>query len=354
MRFDTFAEVKKWYEDTKPIVSKNHTLMDDIRPLGERRYKWERIVKINDNKFVIVDGSWSPLTYNTQTASERDFNNEVIEKMGAIMWEKRPDGEYIHIRGNANTSYSIGRYKVLDMNLPWSLRHNADTRQGKHWIVDSSANTTPYKQYTLPKMKCRVEWQQHVFTTYEDNSLVFKRIEDEHGRTIAWERMGEVTITGTRLDLDRKKQLKPALNAFYQWLTTMQPLIPTDWESNRDFGQLMAEGLGIPSFWSGRNADQITPEFAESVITDEESPYRLAFAATLLRWMEVRACPNKHPDRYKTQFDEGRYIGHEEIKGEPFTEEETAAWYVKENKRIKAAYNRYMNKLLGLFSEVKV
>lgn len=351
MRFDTFNEVKKWYDETKPIISRNHTALDDIRPLHNRRYKWERIVKLSDNKYAIVDGSWSPLTYNTSTESDRSFNLEVIEKMGAILWEKRVDGEYIHIRGCANGNYSISRYKLLDMNLPWSLRHVSNTRQGHHWIRDTVGN----KEYKLPKMLAKMKWNQNAIEKYEDNSLVFKRVEDEHGRTVAWERVGEVTITGTTLDLDRKKQLKPALKSFYQWLTTMQPLIPTDWESSREFSSLMAEGLGIDNFWHGRNADQITPEFAEQVISDEDNPYRLAFAATLLRWIEVRECPNKHPDKYISRYNEhNRYIGHDEIKGAPFTEEETAAWYVKENKRIKAAYNRYMNKLLGLFKEVTV
>ena len=350
MRFDTFAEVKKWYDETKPIVSKNHGLMDDVRPLNQRRYKWERIVKLSETKYAIVDGSWSPIDYNTTTASERSFNKELIEKMGAIVWEKRDDCEYLSIRGCANGGYSISRYKLLDMNLPWTLRHTSNTRQGYHWIKDSLGNN----EYKLPKMKCRPDWQNHSFKTYEDNSLVFKRVTDDAGKTTAWERIGEVAIIGTRLDLDRKKQLKPALNSFYQWLTTMQPLIPTDWESSREFNTLMAEGLGIDSFWGGRSADQITPEFAEAVISDEDNQYRLAFAATLLRWIEVRECPNKHPDRYKSYRNDDGTWGYEEIKGEPFTEEETIAWYVKENKRIKASYNRYMNKLLGLFSEVKV
>ena len=351
MRFDTFEQVKAWYESTKPIISKNHTALDDIRPLNERRYKWERIVKLSDNKYAIVDGSWSPLTYNTQSAAERDFNNEVIEKMGTILWEKRDDGEYIHIRGCANGGYSISRYKLLDYNLPWTLRHIANTRQGGHWIEDRCGES---KRYKLPKMKCRADWQNKTLTTYEDNSLTFKRLADNRGETIGWERVGTVHITGTTLNLDRKKELKPHLKSFYEWLTTMQPLIPTDWESNRDFQRLMAEGLGIDSFWSGRNTEQITPEFALQVITDEDNQYRLAFAATLLRWIEVRGCPNKHEDKYNSYRNEDGTWGYEEIAGEPFTEEETAAWYVKENKRIKASYNRYMNKLLGLFQQVTV
>ena len=39
----------------------------------------------------------------------------------------------------------------------------------------------------------------------------------------------------------------------------------------------------------------------------------------------------------------------EYAEGRAYTEEETAAWYIKEAKRIKTGYNRLMNKALDLF-----
>jgi hypothetical protein len=350
MRFDTFEQVKSWYDRTKPILSKNHVLADDVRPLGERRYKWERIAKINDNKYAILDGSWTPISYAHDTDAGRAFNTEIAGKLGTILWEKRDDGEYIHIRGCVNTGFSISRYKILSYCLPWTLRHYDNTRQGKHWITDTKSG----KQYPLPKMKAVVEWQAHKISNYKDNSLTFKRLTDAKGETIGWERIGGVSILDTKLDLDRKKELKPAMNSFYEWMSTMQPLIPTDWESHRDFQGLMAEGLGVPSFWGGRGTEQVTPEFAIQVIANEDNQYRLAFAATLLRWMEVRVCPNKHNDKHKSHRKPDGTWSFEVVPGEPYTEEETAAWYVRENKRLKASYNRYMNKLLGLFKTTTV
>ena len=43
MRFNTFNEVVSWYERTKPLVSKHHSLANDVRPIGDRKRKWERI-----------------------------------------------------------------------------------------------------------------------------------------------------------------------------------------------------------------------------------------------------------------------------------------------------------------------
>ena len=349
MRFDTFEQVKSWYERTKPIISKNHIAADDVRPLGDRRYKWERIAKINDNKYAILDGSWTPLSYAGIGDAERAFNIEMADKLGTIVWEKRDDGEYIHIRGCVNTGYSISRYKTLNYALPWTLRHYDSQPQGKHWITDAKGNN-----YPLPKMQCVIEWSVGKLSKYEDNSLTFKRLADDKGETIGWERIGEVEILDTKLDLGRKKELRPAMKEFYTWLSTMQPLIPMDWESHRDFQALMAEGLGIHSFWGGRGTEQVRPEFVEQVISNEDNQYRLAFAATLLRWIEVRVCPNKHEDKYRSIREDDGTWSFETTEGAPFTEEETAAWYAKENKRIKASYNRYMNKLLGLFKTTTV
>ncbi len=353
MRFDTFAEIKSWYDRTKPIISKHHNAKADVRPVGQRKQKWERIVKINDNKFAIVDGSWCSMPYASSTDADLAFGVELAEKLGVILWEQRGNDEYIHIRGCVNSGYSIGRYKMLNFYLPFTLRHRDKQPAGKHWIVDTTGAST---KYALPRMGAVVEWSQNKITSYKDNSLTFKRVTDAAGKTVGWERVGEVKIQGTTLDLERKKLLKPALKNFYEWMTTMQPLIPKGYEADSEFRKLMAEGLGISHFWSGRGAEQITPEFVESVITNDESEYRLAFAATLLRWVEVRVCPNKYPDKYiaATKPDaDGMWRGDWET-GAPFTEEDTAAWYKKENKRIKASYNRYMNKMLGLFNEVAV
>jgi hypothetical protein len=53
----TFDSVQNWYERTKPVVSKIHKREDDIRPLGNRSRKWERIEKINNNCYALL-GAW--------------------------------------------------------------------------------------------------------------------------------------------------------------------------------------------------------------------------------------------------------------------------------------------------------
>ena len=54
--FASFKDVVKHYENIKPLVSKLHTREDDIRPIGDRNRKWERIVKVSRNCYALSDG----------------------------------------------------------------------------------------------------------------------------------------------------------------------------------------------------------------------------------------------------------------------------------------------------------
>ncbi len=53
---NTFDKVVAYYESIKPLVSKHHTLADDLRPIGDRNRKWERIQKVNANCYILQDG----------------------------------------------------------------------------------------------------------------------------------------------------------------------------------------------------------------------------------------------------------------------------------------------------------
>ena len=47
IRFATFKDVERHYNNIKPVVSKYHKKEDDIRPINRRDRKWERIEKRN-------------------------------------------------------------------------------------------------------------------------------------------------------------------------------------------------------------------------------------------------------------------------------------------------------------------
>ena len=51
-----FEQVEACYNNTKPIISKNQTLQHDIRPIGDRGRKHERIAKVSDTCYMLLNG----------------------------------------------------------------------------------------------------------------------------------------------------------------------------------------------------------------------------------------------------------------------------------------------------------
>lgn len=337
MRFNTFDEVAKWYDATKPIISKNHTKADDVRPLRERRYKWERIVKIDDNTYALADGSWGEMSFNGSHPNEK----EVSKQTAAILWERRPDGEYVSIRGCMGTGYSISRYQFYNNYLPQNLRHTENTRQGQHWITNFSTG----ERHTLPKMGYKYDWTNRKTVHYEDKSLVFKR----EGNNFV--RVGEVQVKTKHIDKDKKAEVKPMMRKFYEWVSVVAPLVPTDYSSRHDFAEILTEAGVSDNRYGAVNLRGLDAEKVKQVMTDEEHPCRLALAAVLLANIEyTNKAPEVHAGAHVRVMQADGSYRYEFVGGKAYTQEETDAWFVKESKRLRSAYNRTMNKLLDVFA----
>ena len=56
-RLNNFNAVASHYAGIKPMTSKVHTLEQDVRPLGDRRRKFERVKKFSDNCYAYYDGN---------------------------------------------------------------------------------------------------------------------------------------------------------------------------------------------------------------------------------------------------------------------------------------------------------
>lgn len=341
MRFNTFDEVAKWYDNTKPILSKNHNKEDDVRPLGERRYKWCRIIKVDDNTYALTDGSWSDMSFNGSRPDEKEHNRTTAP----ILWERREDGEYLSIRGSMGNGYSVSRYQFYNWNLPNGMRHLDNTRQGEHWIENRG------DRYVLPRCVYRYDWSAKKVLEYVDNSLVFKREGDK------FVRVGTIEVKSKHIDTDRKAQVKPLLNKFYEWMSAVAPMVAKDYSSRHEYARLMHEEGVAASPWEALRFGGLRGDKVLEVISNEEHPCRVALAALLLGQMEYAStAPTYHDGRHHRIPDPTVAHGYkwEWVEGREYTEEDTAAWYKKEAKRIKAAYNRLMNKALDLFKTESV
>ena len=342
MRFNTFQEVVNHYESIKPLLSKNHTLADDIRPLGERRYKWQRIIKIDDNTYALADGSWAEMPFNGSVPTEKETNRATAP----ILWERREDGEYLHIRGSMGTGYSISRYQFYNWNLPYGMMHVDNTRQGEHWIRNSRSVTGSTEEYVLPRSVYRYDWHNRKVLEHQDKSLVFKREGDK------FVRVGTVEIKGKHIDTDRKAQVKPLIKKFYDWMGSIAPIVAKDYSSRSQYAKLLHDEGISNSPWQAMRLDGMNDEKVLQILQDEEHTCRVALASLILGHIDYTVdAPTNHGGKHNRIPDPQAPHGYrwEWVDGRPYTEEDTAAWYKQEAKRLRNAYNRNMNKILDLF-----
>ena len=138
-RVNSFRDIANRYANTKPIRGTN------IIPIGDRKYKWERIIKRSDTHYdMVIDDAH--LYYN--------YGSKNIKTL--VSWEMKNDIEVItiHNDGIAMT------YTFLDNLLPHDLRFYVLGSSGRQYISMNWKNTKNWeyviadegeKDYYLPK-----------------------------------------------------------------------------------------------------------------------------------------------------------------------------------------------------------
>jgi hypothetical protein len=312
MRFISFNQVAAWYEQIRPIKSVAHTLEDDIRPVGQRRRKWERIKKVDDNTYCLLDGYFGQTMYNNNVTDQYEMD------MAAIMWRREADGDYIYIRNGTTSSVPHGRFKFLQWHLPMnmSFRYN---QQGKHWV--RAKTPTGYEDFPLPKTTYRWNYQTKEATVPDDGKrLRFRANEDG-----TFTRMGDAfKVTISHVDKELKKSWKPQIEAFYVQAAALAPLLKLSWDARVTYRQTLNEwggrtGLTLGYFTYG-GVEQLPPVLMRQIVEQEDHELRIPAIALVVHAIG----------------------GQREIA----TKEDLT--------RIKSAYNRLMNKALGLFEMKEV
>jgi len=186
MRFDSFDQVVKWYNDTKPMTSKNHTKEHDVRPIGDRKRKWERIKKIDENTYALLDGNYGNCIWNTPNSGQDAFENT----MAPITWMRREDGDFIRIRNHIKRACSVTRYNFLTYNLPMDIRFKYN-QQGQHWV--RAQTPTGYADFPLPKCDVKFNYNTKEFT--DDNIYLMFKVNGD----------GTVTRVGEELAVEVKR-----------------------------------------------------------------------------------------------------------------------------------------------------
>mgnify|MGYP003120402005 CR=1 FL=1 len=342
---EDFAEMTERYNTTKPVISKNHTREDNIKPVGRRSRKWEHMIKVSARKYMIYDG-YCEGDPKFRAWWNRQGENQITEKetlaLAPIMWTLSPQGdiETIRIRNGSGDYAHCARYTFLENTLPLGLRfivHN-----GKQYIEmgrDKQMYLLPKSRYA-PVRYVNMRAYKRKSESYSDKDdkkyLTFAR--KVGGDRYSWEVIGDTwDVRGARKQVNKKAkaEIKPYADAFYEWVTTMYRLIPfTDHEyaskQHRELSEWAFEQGLIKNTWelNSYGDSEKWRHIADEVFRDDQHPMRLHLAVNFLSQSNLNAY----------RYDRDNVIN------EPTTKEDVS--------RLRSQWNRYVNNKLGLVKKI--
>lgn len=273
--YRSFAEVVAHYDSITPLRGSTNA-GKDIRPIGDRRRKSERLVKISDSCYALSDGYhfgdehfgyWHHGGHFTPTLAD-------MEKYAPIVWRKKRDGtEEVTLRNGWGPGSHNSRYNFLYRYSPVHMWFRI--RNGKHFIETGGREYYLAKTTTMPKaMHDKLTNNQYYkwATTRDDNSAVkFIRIEG------GWQHVegtGRSLPKAPTVNKDLKAKFKDDIKKFFEWGMAMSPLLPLE---DREYlgiqmADLYAHYEQKPT-WQGL---QPVPATARAIVRDDQHDARLA------------------------------------------------------------------------------
>ena len=253
-----FADVEAAYNNT-PVIRSKFGKENDIRPIGDRRRKHERIHKINGNCYAIMHGYGygDPVFYPWYGGAREKPSVNSTEQFAALVWRRHRDGtDTVKItNGSGPHGHHNSIYDTLHRHLPFPLRFV--NKNGKHFIRLGGARWGQQhgedyylaKRTTVPapikkhwdtyykrtqSQQVWVQERQGWMTAKDDGaSLVFRRIGEEQ-----WvhDSGGIPLPPAPKVNKELKDIYKTHMNEFYDWGITMTPLLPLE-TSTYNYGE---------------------------------------------------------------------------------------------------------------------
>jgi hypothetical protein len=204
MQMNTFDKVASYYDRIKPVVSVHHKREDDVRPLGDRRRKWERIIKVDADTYALSHNY--SILYSVPVDAHKAPHS--------ILWHRAEDGTETVTVTLGNRRHDVSMFNFLTTYLPTGLDF-LRPRDGKKYIR-ASVSAGECKTYFLQNTGGRTL----TFNSVVSNSLVFRRVGD------LWELISkEIPKPKRRVDKEAKAALKPAINEFWNWACIVAPML---------------------------------------------------------------------------------------------------------------------------------
>lgn len=297
-KLNSFDEVAAHYAKTPVLKSKEHPVEQDIRPIGKRSRKWERIIKISKNCYVFSCGGAVDPVFNWGWSDKRPefpITPKEIATLSPIVWRKHRDGsETITIRNGQGDWQHNSIYSFLSRALPVGLWFRIN-RQGRQAIYNRSEG----KEYYLPKTKTvprhiyesrRERAQRHesykaqfaaCMRDFDNLSLTFKRTKE--GR---FELVGEAPkemVKRVRVEKDAKQLVKAEIAELYDWVAAMLPLMRSqlNYELRTSVSSQLDELAKTHKFdgyarsW-GSLLGNCEPKLIRAILQDSQHPMRYA------------------------------------------------------------------------------
>lgn len=330
--FTCFDDVERKYNTTAPVRGPKHK-GQDVRPIGDRNRKWERIVKIDEDCYALSDGyhhgdavfvGWS--AHYTVTLAD-------MERFAPVVWRRYGQGvETVTIRNGIGPYQHNTRYAFLARHTPMGLQF-VQTQQGKQFIRARGGDTdlflakgthvtaAEYADTIAQRNSGRIDAQPWQTGIEDTTSLKFTRV-----GTGQWEFTGNngaiPVAPRTLVDTDAKAQYKDAIKVFCDWALIMTPMLNlTQWVTRKAYNAQLDDWLkehgGSIRSW-GNLSTRAKPGTLRDIIADPAHEMRVPLMVAMMT--EIHAeCP-------------------------PVDETELA--------RIRARMNAWINKTLGFTKKV--
>ena len=266
-RVNSFRDIANRYANTKPIRG----TAGRVIPIGDRRYKYERIIKRSDTHYdMVID----------ETLFHYNYGRNDVRTL--VSWEMKNDIEVLTIYNDGITM----TYTFLDNLLPHDLRFFVLGSSGRQYI---SMNWGSNKKYGYDWVIADQGDKDFYLPKDMDKPLQFAR---KHAK---WQHVGTEYVfkyAMTQVNKEAKAEIKPHADKFYTWVTTMYAMLPVhDWEyrnkMHKEFEDYMDE-RDINYFTSryGRDprvTDQQTKLYLD-IMKDDSHPMRLHLA---VNWLSI-------------------------------------------------------------------
>ncbi len=284
-RLRTFSDICERYTNTKPIKSVYHSKADDIRPIADRKRKGERIWKVSDTQFALMDGendfhltsSWTQFAVKNNMFSPATEHQALM--LAPIVWTRDEDEtETVRVRNGSGPFGHNTRYSFLQRFLPHGLKFSCGN--GKQFV---HGQFLP-KSCTLPEELTH----PHTFKSFGD---VLQREDDHKYLTFqryietpsfySWKVIGNTFTPPKRLvNTEEKAKYKADIDKFWQFVCTMVIMLPTgDWQYYRQMVNELRQGHNYKKAQEGRlfNHSEIAPPPAAylEILCDDEHDMRV-------------------------------------------------------------------------------